>query len=103
MDLAPKPYYWPDEKFGGSPPLGTRSGWLALGCMPFVLYVQHLRQHTLHADNMQCYCEQDELDYFAHRSFARETPSISPMDRLRLLHPCASTYISIYCVPYSLA
>jgi hypothetical protein len=36
MDLAPKPYYWPDEKFGGSPPLATRSGWLALGCMPFV-------------------------------------------------------------------
>jgi hypothetical protein len=37
MDLAPKPYYWADEKFGGSPPLATRSGWLALGCMPFVL------------------------------------------------------------------
>ncbi|KAH4059550.1 hypothetical protein HBI38_021300 [Parastagonospora nodorum] len=36
MDLAPKPYYWPDIKFGGSPPLATRSGWLALACMPFV-------------------------------------------------------------------
>ncbi|PSN59918.1 hypothetical protein BS50DRAFT_656565 [Corynespora cassiicola Philippines] len=36
MVLAPKPYYWADEKFGGSPPLATRSGWLALGCMPFV-------------------------------------------------------------------
>ncbi|RAR01527.1 hypothetical protein DDE82_006406 [Stemphylium lycopersici] len=36
MDLAPKPYYWVDEKFGGSPPLATRSGWLALACMPFV-------------------------------------------------------------------
>jgi hypothetical protein len=40
MDLAPKPYYWADEKFGGSPPLATRSGWMALACMPFVLYVQ---------------------------------------------------------------
>lgn len=39
MDLAPKPYYWADELFGGSPPLATRSGWLALGCMPFVLSV----------------------------------------------------------------
>ncbi|KAL6702816.1 hypothetical protein ACN47E_000902 [Coniothyrium glycines] len=36
MDLAPKPYYWVDEMFGGSPPLATRSGWLALGCMPFI-------------------------------------------------------------------
>lgn len=37
MDLAPKPYYWSDEMYGHSPPLATRSGWLALGCMPFVL------------------------------------------------------------------
>ncbi|KIW07056.1 uncharacterized protein PV09_01947 [Verruconis gallopava] len=36
MDLAPKPYYWSDEIYGGSPPLATRSGWMALGCMPFV-------------------------------------------------------------------
>lgn len=36
MDLAPKPYYWPDIMYGGSPPLATRSGWLALACMPFV-------------------------------------------------------------------
>jgi len=36
MDLAPKPYYWIDKKFGGSPPLATRSGWLALACMPFI-------------------------------------------------------------------
>ncbi|KAF4972610.1 hypothetical protein FSARC_883 [Fusarium sarcochroum] len=36
MDLIPQPYYWPTLDYGGSPPLGTRSGWLALGCMPFV-------------------------------------------------------------------
>ncbi|KAK6614149.1 ferric reductase transmembrane [Botrytis cinerea] len=38
MDLIPSPYYWPgsDTVWGGSPPLGTRSGWLALACMPFV-------------------------------------------------------------------
>ncbi|CZS91302.1 related to Fre1p and Fre2p [Rhynchosporium agropyri] len=36
MDLIPGPYYWADEMFGGSPPLATRSGWLALGCMPFI-------------------------------------------------------------------
>ena len=39
MDLIPQPYYWSDEIFGNSPPLGTRSGWMALACMPFVLYV----------------------------------------------------------------
>ncbi|KFZ03476.1 hypothetical protein V502_10919 [Pseudogymnoascus sp. VKM F-4520 (FW-2644)] len=36
MDLIPQPYYWSSLDFGGSPPLGTRSGWMALACMPFV-------------------------------------------------------------------
>ncbi|KAF2677998.1 hypothetical protein K458DRAFT_423414 [Lentithecium fluviatile CBS 122367] len=36
MDLIPQPYYWSDEMYGGSPPLATRSGWMALACMPFV-------------------------------------------------------------------
>lgn len=39
MTLAPKPYYWPNTKeisYGNSPPIGTRSGWMSLACMPFV-------------------------------------------------------------------
>lgn len=40
MVLGPRPYYWPTLpnglSFGDSQPLATRSGWLALGCMPFV-------------------------------------------------------------------
>ncbi|KAL5118441.1 hypothetical protein ACEQ8H_003617 [Pleosporales sp. CAS-2024a] len=36
MDLVPQPYYWPDPIFGNSPALATRSGWMAIGCMPFV-------------------------------------------------------------------
>ncbi|KAK5110267.1 hypothetical protein LTR62_006120 [Meristemomyces frigidus] len=40
MTLVPQPYYWPVSTtlnyWGGSPPLATRSGWLSLGCMPFV-------------------------------------------------------------------
>ncbi|TKA65859.1 hypothetical protein B0A55_07949 [Friedmanniomyces simplex] len=40
MTLVPSPYYWPLTEtlnyWGGSPPLATRSGWLSLGCMPFV-------------------------------------------------------------------
>ncbi|KAK5745968.1 hypothetical protein LTR17_001098 [Elasticomyces elasticus] len=40
MTLVPAPYYWPLTEtlnyWGGSPPLATRSGWLSLGCMPFV-------------------------------------------------------------------
>lgn len=39
MTLAPGTFYWPDEMYGGSPALATRSGWMALACMPFVLYV----------------------------------------------------------------
>ncbi|WPH01859.1 Hypothetical protein R9X50_00471300 [Acrodontium crateriforme] len=39
MTLGPQPYYWPNTKkvsYGGSPPIATRSGWMALACMPFV-------------------------------------------------------------------
>jgi ferric-chelate reductase len=40
MTLGPKPYYWPtDASYGGSPPLATRAGWMALGLLPFVLWV----------------------------------------------------------------
>ena len=66
MDLAPKPYYWVDEMFGGSPPLATRSGWMALACMPFVLYVveSHIFDET--TDNIQRNCDESELDHTCH-------------------------------------
>ncbi|KNG90695.1 ferric-chelate reductase [Aspergillus nomiae NRRL 13137] len=42
MTLGPKPYYWPNSKdgtvsYGNSPPIATRTGWMALGLLPFVL------------------------------------------------------------------
>ncbi|ATY62451.1 ferric reductase transmembrane [Cordyceps militaris] len=38
MTLGPRPYYWPtDAKYGSSPPIATRTGWMALACMPFIL------------------------------------------------------------------
>ncbi|KAL4793855.1 ferric reductase like transmembrane component-domain-containing protein [Aspergillus venezuelensis] len=40
MMLGPRPYYWPntDEvSYGGSPPIATRSGWMAVALLPFVL------------------------------------------------------------------
>lgn len=38
MVLAPQPYYWPTTAaFGDSPPLATRSGWLALASIPFLI------------------------------------------------------------------
>lgn len=49
MDLIPQPYYWSTLDFGGSPPLGTRSGWMALACMPFVLYVVKTKRALLTA------------------------------------------------------
>jgi predicted ferric reductase len=39
MTLGPKPFYWPTTatlKFGNSPPIATRSGWLSLACFPFI-------------------------------------------------------------------
>ncbi|KAH8668427.1 ferric reductase like transmembrane component-domain-containing protein [Xylariales sp. PMI_506] len=40
MTLGPHPYYWPNTStvsYGGSPPIATRSGWMALACLPFML------------------------------------------------------------------
>ncbi|KXT17614.1 hypothetical protein AC579_10141 [Pseudocercospora musae] len=47
MTLGPKPYFWPNEKdsetgkvtlsFGNSPPIASRSGWMALACLPFII------------------------------------------------------------------
>ncbi|KAJ5681387.1 uncharacterized protein N7477_001327 [Penicillium maclennaniae] len=40
MTLGPKPYYWPNTKeisYGSSPPIATRTGFLALACMPFLI------------------------------------------------------------------
>ncbi|QIW98829.1 hypothetical protein AMS68_004347 [Peltaster fructicola] len=40
MVIVPQPYYWPatDEGlYGDSPALATRSGWLSLACLPFVI------------------------------------------------------------------
>ncbi|KAJ5247797.1 hypothetical protein N7468_002780 [Penicillium chermesinum] len=40
MTLGPRPYYWPNTReisYGNSPPIATRAGFLALGCMPFLI------------------------------------------------------------------
>ncbi|KAL2821211.1 putative ferric reductase transmembrane component [Aspergillus granulosus] len=39
MTLGPHPYYWPNTReisFGNSPPIATRTGFMALACMPFL-------------------------------------------------------------------
>jgi hypothetical protein len=41
MTLGPRPYYWPNTKkisYGNSPPIATRTGYMALACMPFLMY-----------------------------------------------------------------
>ncbi|TVY33102.1 Ferric/cupric reductase transmembrane component [Lachnellula subtilissima] len=38
LTLGPKPYYWPKKpSYGDSPPIATRSGWMALALLPFVM------------------------------------------------------------------
>lgn len=38
MTFAPQPFYWPSTAaFGDSPPLATRSGWMALAATPFLI------------------------------------------------------------------
>ena len=41
LTLGPKPYYWPNTKklsYGGSPPLATKSEWMAVALLPFVMW-----------------------------------------------------------------
>lgn len=72
MDLAPSPYYWPgsDEVWGNSPPLGTRSGWLALACLPFVLYAPTIRNANITLTMTQRDCKQGKLDHAGDGSIA---------------------------------
>ncbi|KAA1468607.1 hypothetical protein DENSPDRAFT_833976 [Dentipellis sp. KUC8613] len=35
--LAVRPYYWPNDAMGHSPPLATRSGWISVAIMPFMI------------------------------------------------------------------
>ncbi|KAI9666466.1 MAG: hypothetical protein M1821_004402 [Bathelium mastoideum] len=40
MTLGKHPYYWPNTEetnYGSSPPVATRSGWMSLACLPFIL------------------------------------------------------------------
>ncbi|KAE8355075.1 ferric reductase like transmembrane component-domain-containing protein [Aspergillus coremiiformis] len=42
MTLGPQPYYWQNTRdgkisYGNSPPIATRTGWMALALLPFVL------------------------------------------------------------------
>ena len=41
LTIGPNPYYWPNTKnlsYGSSPPLATRSGWIAVALLPFVMW-----------------------------------------------------------------
>ncbi|KAJ7150049.1 ferric reductase NAD binding domain-containing protein [Mycena crocata] len=35
--LGPRPFYWPSMAMGHSQPIATRSGWVAVGIMPFMI------------------------------------------------------------------
>ena len=39
LTFAAHPYDWPISAMGHSPPLATRSGWIAVAIMPFSVYV----------------------------------------------------------------
>ncbi|GJE95644.1 ferric reductase family protein [Phanerochaete sordida] len=37
LALAARPFYWPNYQMGHSPPLATRSGWISIAIMPFMI------------------------------------------------------------------
>ena len=34
-----QPFNWPSVAYGGSPPIATRTGWMAIAMLPFLMYV----------------------------------------------------------------
>lgn len=55
LTLGPKPYYWPNTakfSFGGSPPIATRSGWMSLAMLPFVMYAHFILVICTSADRV---------------------------------------------------
>ncbi|KAF7297802.1 Ferric-chelate reductase [Mycena kentingensis (nom. inval.)] len=37
LTLAVRPYYWPNDAMGMSPPIATRAGWISVAIMPFMI------------------------------------------------------------------
>ncbi|KAJ6463186.1 FAD-binding domain-containing protein [Mycena vulgaris] len=35
--LAVRPFYWPSDEMGHSPPIATRAGWISIAIMPFMI------------------------------------------------------------------
>ncbi|KAF9016856.1 hypothetical protein BDZ89DRAFT_395589 [Hymenopellis radicata] len=35
--LSARPYYWPNDNMGDSPPIATRAGWMSIAVMPFMI------------------------------------------------------------------
>ncbi|KAJ6605111.1 hypothetical protein B0H10DRAFT_606959 [Mycena sp. CBHHK59/15] len=37
LTLAVRPFYWPSDEMGHSPPIATRAGWISIAIMPFII------------------------------------------------------------------
>ncbi|KAF7289999.1 Ferric-chelate reductase [Mycena chlorophos] len=37
LTLAARPFYWPNDAMGDSPPIATRAGWISLAILPFMI------------------------------------------------------------------
>lgn len=63
LTLGPKPYYWPNTKtvsFGGSPPIATRTGWMALALLPFVMWVTCYHS-WISLWQLSGYCQEEQI------------------------------------------
>lgn len=85
-----QPYYWPSMDFGHSPPLATRSGWMAIAILPFLVSASSINESIFCSPlSHQVVCQQVEHDHQSYRRLAREASGPSPV--VRLDHVCVTT------------
>ncbi len=77
--LAVRPYYWPNDAMGHSPPIATRAGWISIAIMPFMMYAT-LQYSAKLAYAIQCFRHEGQLHRATHWDLSRETASLSSLD-----------------------
>lgn len=101
MTLGPRPYYWPNTReisYGNSPPIATRTGFLALACMPFLMYVRTLWSRFV-TDRIQCLGGKGQSDHRIDSDLSRKAECLAQLGCLGYVRPCFNPHLPIHCLP----
>jgi hypothetical protein len=98
--LGPHTYYWPNQEMGHSQPIATRSGWIALAIMPFMMSVVFI----LAFDDLAAYCglqsirHEGQFREHADRHLPREAPGLPSMVGGLYVYVVALRHLSNSCL-----